>query len=326
MIGPSAPLKPQLKSGLGLWLVLLFGWLIAFLPAPLAAKAPVYVTASFVDKRGLFIEDLNREEVQVFENDQSHEVEFIARDEIPVVYGLIFDLSMLPEGQDVDYRGSRLTISAASAARSMAYDLIDKHLREQTIWVGGYQKELRIVQDFTTDGFTAKDAIQRMHGARGPAQPFLYSALFSGIMKMNTRTEKRRVLIIFMDALDQETLSRLKPLTNLLSSSNVELFIVSFAGKMGSDRGGLQPAMSQSSLKQLAQVTSGEAFFAAEHPEHFEDIIRPLYNQIRTFYTFGFETSSEESFRLTIRCTRPGCKVKCHPTVATLSLTPSSPQ
>jgi VWFA-related protein len=310
----------RLKAIICFLSVLTSGWAIVFPASVPAAKVPVYVTASFADKRGLFIEDLSKEEVQIFENDQPRKIEFMARDEIPTVYGLIFDLSMLPEKPEDDYRGTTLIISNASAARSMAYELIDKHLGRQTIWVGGYEKELGIVQDFTIDGFSAKAAINQMHGKRGRSEPFLYSALFSGIMKMNTRTEKRRVIVVFMDLLDSDTADKLKPLKNVLSSMNVELFVVSFASRLGSGRGGLLSSASGSSLRELTQITSGEAFFTADYKDHYEDITRRLYSHIRTFYTLGFESeaSTDKPFRLTIRCTRAGSRVKHHPTVAML--------
>lgn len=310
----------RLKALLCFLSVLIFGGQITFSTSGLAPKTPIYVTASLTDRKGLYIEDLDVGEIQISENEQSRKIEFMARDEIPVVYGIIFDLSMLPEKPDDDYRGNTLQISSASSARSMAYELIDKHLSRQTIWVGGYEKELRIVQDFTADGFTAKAAIHQMHGKRGLGEPFLYSALFSGIVKMNSRTEKRRVIIVFMDILDSETGGKLKPLKNLLSASNVELFVVSFASKLGSSRGGLQPAMSQASIKELTQVTSGDAYFTADYRDHFEDIVRRMYNHIRTLYTFGIasESATDKPAQLTIRCTRTGSKVRYHPTIAAL--------
>ncbi len=288
--------------------------------APEVLKGSAFVTASFVDRNSLFIEDLNQEEVQIFENDQPRKIQFMAREEVPTVYGLIFELSLLPERPDDDYRGSTLVISGASASRSMAYELIDKYMSRQTVWVGGYDKGLKIVRDDTTDGFSAKAAIQEMHGTREQGESFLYSALVAGVMKMNTHAEKRRVIVVFLDLLDVNTAGKLKPLKNLLSASNVELFVVSFAGRLRSGRDGMAPAISQSSLRELGQATSGEALFAADNRDHFEDMTHRIYNEIRTFYTFGFESeaSSDQPPRLTIRCTRPGSKVRHHPLVPAL--------
>lgn len=75
--------------------------------------------------------------------------------------------------------------------------------------------------------------------------------------------------------------------------------------------------MSQASLTELAQATAGDIFLAADHRDHLDDISQHIYNQLRTFYTFGFESvsSAENPAKLTIRCTRPGSKIKCHPNV-----------
>ncbi len=300
--------------------VLMFGWQIAPVAPVRAAGKAAFVTASLTDRRGLFIQDLAKDEVQIMEDNKPRKIEFMAQEEVPTVYGLIFDYSMLPENPENDYRGSRLVISSATAARSLAHDLIDKHLGRQTIWVGGYAKELSITQDFTSDGFSAKSAIQAMHSGRGVVEPFLYSALVAGVMKMNTRSEKRRVIILFLDALDSDTAGKIKPLKNLLSSSNVELFVVSFASKLGSGRGGLAPAISRSSLQSLTETTCGEAFFGTDYGDHLEDLARRLYNELSTLYTFGFESegSAGKPSRLTILCTRPGAKVRHHPTVVVL--------
>ncbi len=266
------------------------------------------------------IQDLGKDEVQITEDDKPRKIEFMARDEVPTVYGLLFDYSMLPENPENDYRGARLVVSSATAARSLAHELIDKHLGRQTIWVGGYKKELSIVQDFTTDGFSAKSAIQGMHSGKDTVEPFLYSALVAAVMKMNTRSEKRRVIILFLDALDSDTAGKIKPLKSLLSSSNVELFIVCFVGKLGSGHGGLAPAISRSSLRSLGEATCGEALFATDYGDHLEDLARRLYNELSTLYTFGFESENTagKPSRLTILCTRPGAKARHHPTFVVL--------
>ncbi|HYK89511.1 MAG TPA: hypothetical protein VE398_12120, partial [Acidobacteriota bacterium] len=252
--------------------------------------------------------------------DQPREIEFMAQEEVPTVYGIIFDLSMLPENPENDYRGSTLVISGATASRSLAYQLIDKHMGKQTMWVGAYEKELSITQDFTTDGFSAKSAIQRMYTKKSNVESFLYSALVAGILKMNQRNEKRRVIVLFMDTLDMDTAGKLRPLKNLLSSGNVEFFVISIASKLGHGRSGVAPAINQSSLKELTQATCGEAFFTADYGEHLEDLARRIYNELRTLYTFGFESegTADKPSRLSIRCTRPGSKVRHHPTVAAL--------
>lgn len=243
----------------------------------------------------------------------------MAGEEVPTVCGLLFDRALLQYEENVRF-GSAQSIPSTNSAKSLAYGLIDKYLGRQSVWVGVYERELQIAMDFSTDGFRAKDAIQRMSGRHMTEEPFLYPALYSSVMRMKDRNEKRRVLILFLDLLDSETIARLKPLKNLLSSSNIEVFIVTFASRLGSGGPGLNPVMSQSGLKELAQATAGDAFFAADYKDHLDDISKHIYNQLRTFYTFGFESTSPPNAptKLTIRCTRPGSKVKCRPNVPML--------
>lgn len=200
-------------------------------------KAPAYVTASFVDRNNLFIEDLNKEEVQIFENGELRELEFMARDQIPVVYGILFDQSIL--GESFHEARSRFQIDVPSdlAPRNVAYQLIDQYLAHRDLWIGFYGQQLNIVQDFTSDGFKAKEAIRQLGGKSQFQEPFLYSALFSAIMKMDARNEKRRVIIVLLDTLDAATARKIRDLKNLFSATNVELFLISLTSRPGDGRG-----------------------------------------------------------------------------------------
>src|SRR5213592_2212619 len=70
--------------------------LLSALPG-VAPTMPVYVTASLTDKNGLFIEDLKQEEVTIRENGRERKIEFMAKDEIPTIYGIVFDRALLQE-------------------------------------------------------------------------------------------------------------------------------------------------------------------------------------------------------------------------------------
>jgi hypothetical protein len=273
------------------------------------------VTAGFLDRNDLFIEDLQMSEVEILENGRPRKIEFMARDEIPTVYGVLFERSMLPESADLD-RPSGQAIPNAVAARDIAYQMIDKQLARQTIWIGVYDRDLQVAFEASSDGFGAKNAIHQLRGTRSSTSTFLYSALFSAVNKMNQRHEKRRVLILFTNGIDSDTAGKMKQLKNLLASSNVELFVVCFASRLGG-AGSLPPAAIVSSLKDLSQVTSGYAFFTMDYRDHFEDIVRRMLNHLRTFYTFGFTSEPEpaDQGKLQIRCLRPNSKVKSHLTI-----------
>lgn len=284
-----------------------------------ASPSAVYVTASFQDRNGLFLENLSKADLQVTEDGKAREIEFLAMDELPVVYGLIFERGLIPDYDRQDRRTIVDQIPGIRSAQEVAYELIDKHLGKQAVWVGAYEQELEVVLDTTTDGFRAKDAIHRLPGVRRP-ESFLYSALFSAIQKMSERAERRRVVVVFLDQVDARTVEKIQPLKNLLSASNVELFTVSFASRTAVGRDGLSGVLSQAALKDLAKTTCGEAFFAADYREHLDDISRRLLSQIRTFYTIGYqsEANPDKGAKLAIRCVVPGSKAKHHPAVPVL--------
>jgi len=291
------------------------------LAAASSAKRQVYVTASFTDRESLFIEDLRMDEVQILENNIPKKIELMVRDEMPTVYGLLFDKSLLAEDRAAGPTYRPGMPSATAAARDMAFDLIDKHLRQQSMWVGSYDRKFYLALASTTDGFAAKDAIHQMSSRRTADGVFAYAGLYSAVMEMNKHSEKRRVIILFLDTFDRESTGKISPLQNLISMSNVDLIIISLASRTFSSSG-IPPAMSRGALSKLAQATAGEAYFSADSGGHPEDLMRQIYNRIRTFYTLGFESDSPADIKteLSIRCTRSGSKVKHHPSTPVLSL------
>jgi hypothetical protein len=301
-------------AAIALLLASLFFWTT---PGLLPQKRPVFVTASFLGKNRLFLEDLSRDEIRVFEAGQPRTIEFFSGPEVPTVYGILFDRAILPQ-PDEEPRPNPNVISVSTAATNTAYQLIDQVLSRQVGWVGAYDKELRIAIDLTQDAGQIKDAIQRLRGERFIGDSSLNSALFNAVRKMSTRNEKRRVLIVFLEVLDIEAANRLKPMKNLLSASNIELFVAGFAtSKFGNGRG-LLPTQSEACLRELAGVTAGGAYFVAA--EGIEGLGRRIANQIRTFYTIGFEAelSSDRAVSLKIECTRSIAKAMFHPVIPNL--------
>ncbi len=307
------------RSRLPCLILLIFCW--SFVPSrdgAFAQKRPVYVTASFLDKNDLFLENLGRDEVEILEDGQPRRIEFMAMDELPTVYGILFERDMLPENID-DERFSDSMIPTAASARSIAYELIDKYLGRQAIWVAAYEREFQLASDTTIDGFAAKAAIQQIRGSssRTRQDSFLYAALMSAVQKMDERQERRRILILFLQDLDSDTASKAKALKNLFSAVNVEFYVVGFTTRLGSRIGASQSSVTLAAMQEIAHTTSGQAFFTISYGQHGEDITRRLLNQLRTLYTFGFEATSSPDHpgTLEIRCSRPGSKVAHHPLV-----------
>lgn len=276
------------------------------------------MTASFLDRNDLFIENLQQNEIEIFEDGQPRQIEFMARDELPSVYGIVFDRAMLPDVSERERSGLQ-SRSSATSARDIAYELIDKLLARQAIWVGAYDQDLQVAFEPAADGFGAKNAIGQLRGRRTQTPSFFLSGVASAISKMNQRHERRRILIFFLESIDSETSGRMRLIKNLLAASNVELFSVSYASRLGVP-GGLPPALNASCLRELAQVTAGQAFFSMDFYDHPEDIVRRLVNHFRTLYTFGFHSESglDKPGKLTIKCSRPNTKIKQHPTVPSL--------
>ncbi len=299
---------------IGLVLASLLWW--GSLP-PITRARPVFVTASFLDKNHLYLENLSREEVRVFENGQPRQVEYLASKDVPFVYGLLFDREVLPQPFEEPGRGA-YGVSTATAASNVAYQLLDQAFGQQAGWMGFYDADLQVAIDFVQDNGRIKDAIQMLRGRRTLEEPSLYAALFTVAKKMSQRNEKRRVLVLFVEVLDTKTGDKLRPLKNLLSASNLELFVASFGRSRIISDHGLPPAQSEASLSELAGATAGAAYSSFQ--DSIEGMGRRISYQIKSFYTIGFQAESETDApgKLRIECTRPNIKVTSHPVVPIL--------
>ena len=289
--------------------------LLLFAPSPPLSteKTPVYVAASFLDRNRLQVENMSREEIRVSENGTSRVVEFFAGVEVPVAYGLLFDRSLLPKPFEDPSRDQYLTATATTVP-SVAYQLIDLCFAGQAGWVASYDHTgMQVTLDFTQDSSRVKNAVQALRGPeRSIEESTLYGPLLNSVQKLCQRNEKRRVLVLFIGVLDVKTVDKIRPLKNLLSASNVELFVAGFARKSVSGPG-LMSSQSEAGLRELADVTAGGAYFI--NMEGIERLGRRIADQVRTLYTIGFESESDpgKPAKLTIECTRPGIKLKTHP-------------
>jgi len=296
------------------------GLLLAYSPACLAQRNPIFVSASFSDRNDLHIENLIADEVELLEDNQPNNIEFLARDELPTALAILFDSSLLTRTMEIPRRIPGSNNYGAAAPAEIAFALIDRYRRGSFIMIAGYERELHVALDFTEDGFAAKEAIRQLQGGRRQQESFLYSALFETTQKMSARRERQRVIVAFLDTLDSGTAAKLASLKNLVAESNVELFIVSVASRNVSANLGLPPILSRGALRDLCSVTAGDVYFAADYGDHVEDLEQRLINHMQTLYTLGFESNSprDNPAKLLIRCLRPGSKVRSHPVVPIL--------
>jgi hypothetical protein len=289
-------------------------------PVGMAQGNPMFVSARFTDRNGLQVENLNRDEVELREDNRLCKIELLARDEIPTAFAILFDTSLFSGSLEVQRRLPGSGAHRAAAAAEIAFALIDKYRGSNLVLIAGYEREIHIALDFTADGFAAKEAIRRLQSSKSRQESFLYSALFEITRKLSARRERRRVIIAFLDTLDRATAAKLGNLKNLVAQSNVELFIVNVASQNTFSAADLPSALSRSALTDLCSVTAGDAFFAADYGDHFEDLEQSLNRNIQSLYTLGFESQSPEDnpAKILIRCLRPGSTVRSHTVVPIL--------
>src|SRR5258706_297840 len=84
------------------------------------------------------------------------------------------------------------------------------HLARTLLPTRLHDRSLKVKRGPPPDGCRAKDTTERGARERRRPQSFLYGAIFAAVAKMTQRPEKRRVLILFRDAVASETAAKAK--------------------------------------------------------------------------------------------------------------------
>jgi Ca-activated chloride channel family protein len=257
--------------------------LIACAGTLLAAQQPTFRTGTEIvslgvtvsDKKANFLNDLTRDDLEVFEDGKKQTIEYFARgdqDAAPELHiGLLFDTS---GSMDADIKLSR---SAAIRFLNTLSDAKD------------FPRLVERIRNRKPGGFTA------MYDALGV---YLDSA---------AEQTGRKILVLFTDGGDTRSTIRFGDVLTLVRASDVTVYSVGFLENQPS---GVR-AEQRLRLTQLAGESGGEAFFPYAMKQ-IEEAYDRILTQIRAQYSLGYvstNTAADGSWRkVEIKVRRPDSK------------------
>jgi Ca-activated chloride channel homolog len=248
--------------------------------------------ATITDRRGNFITDLARDEIEVLEDGVKQTVEVFARGDEPesapeLHAGLLFDTSG-SMGSDIGLARTAAIrfLNTLTDAKDMTLVDFDTEVRIARYEQANFPRMVERIRNRKPDGYTA-----------------LYDAL--GAYLTTATDEGRKILVVFTDGGDTRSTTSFSKLVTMLRASDATVYTIGFLDhQAGSSR-----SEQRVRLSQIAGEAGGEAFFPHDMKE-IDEAYAKILSQIRAQYTFGYVSTNRSTDgkwrKVEIRVKRPG--------------------
>jgi VWFA-related protein len=223
---------------------------------------------SVVDRRAGFVSGLPREAFAVHEDGRPQPIEFFENEDTPVTVGLLIDSS----GSMQPRRDGVIAAGMAFAESSHPADELFTLNFNENVWPG-----LPPDHPYTSDHDELRRALSRST-ARG--QTALFDAVAMGLRHLDGGHRTRKVLVVVSDGADNASHTRFDEVLDRALRNDVVIYAI---GVYDANDHDAKPGL----LRQLADVTGGEAFFPRTNAE-VTPVLERIARDIRSSYTVGY--------------------------------------
>jgi len=269
------------------------------------------VAFSARDSRGALIENLSKDDVEVFEDAVPQKISFFAYSvDVPLTLGLI-----------VDFSGSQNQFS-----KQHQHDLqvFLKHVlgAKDRVFVVGFGNHVRLISDFSQSGAQVLEQLDayRRHKDHfpelGPKEnrvlgTAFYDSIFYSVMEKLANESGRRALLVFSDGEDNSSSHDMMTAIEAAQSANVLVFTIRYTEK---EHGKLS-ARNKYGIRVMARIakeTGGQDIDAeTTDPGTY---FRQIAEELRSSYELAYYPSNpirDDAFRkLAIRPKQPGVTIR----------------
>lgn len=246
-------------------------------PLPSDGDAPLIINTDLVtvnvtvtDRDGRHVGGLDKSAFAVTDDGVPQEISFFSDADTPVSLVVILDTSGSMSGDKIARAREALARFVETSHRGDEYFLIS------------FSERARLLLDGTRD---ADAVLDRFTSLQPRGETALYDAAYLGVEKVTRGSRARRAILLITDGNDTCSRHSFKELRRSLQESDAVLYAVGVLGAPGAEA-----RRGRSTLKELASVTGGEAFFpdsAAGMIEAFDRIALELRHQ----YSIGYRPS-----------------------------------
>jgi len=229
------------------------------------------------------VEDLKRDNFQVFEDGVKQNIISFQHTDLPVSIALV-----------VDNSGSMSR--KRPAVNKSALDLIEASNKEDEAFVVNFSDEAFIDQEFTSDVKKLREGLSHIESRGGTA---LYDAVVASADKLVADAKRpKQVLVIITDGEDNaSTLSLEQTIRRVQQLSGPVIYSIGLL--FGDEMTRSEVRHARRALEMLSGETGGIAFFP-KSIEQVDEIAAEVARDIRTQYTIGYHStkaSNEPGFR-----------------------------
>jgi VWFA-related protein len=226
----------------------------------------LYVTVK--NKRGVEVDDLDRQAFTVFENGRRQPITLFRRDDIPVSLGLLLDNS-----------GSMRTLRTRVETAALAFVRASNPLDE--VFVINFADRPRLDVRVTSDLGTLEAGIARVDSIGGTA---LRDAINMGEEYLQEHASRdRRVLLVITDGRDNASTVTLRQIEDVSERNHTAVYAIGLFGATDS----AEAKDGRRELDALTQHTGGVAYYP-ESLESIDALVTDLARQIRSQYTIAY--------------------------------------
>lgn len=235
----------------------------------------VNVLCNVYDKQGVLVQDLNKTDFEVFENNRRQEIRYFARDtDLPLTVTLLLDVS-----------GSvRWLIENEKDAATKFLEAVLRPTDQALLM--GFSSTMILWQDFTSSPGRLRDALTRLRpvpfrGLPALGQPMpgtlLYDTVFTTANKKLVNVSGRKAMVIISDGLDNGSQIHIDEAIRAVQSTNTIVYGICYeSGFSGC-----------SFLKDMSAPTGGRMFQAGKKVP-LTKIFQTIEDELRSQYSIGF--------------------------------------
>jgi Ca-activated chloride channel family protein len=232
----------------------------------------VVVNATVSDGLGRMVTSLGREHFQLWEDKVEQKIEYFSAEDIPLSIGLIFDAT----GSMSD---------KISTARDAATTFLKTGNPEDDYFLVTFSQRAQLAQDFTTDITRLQNRLL-FTPAKGLTP--LFDAVYLGLDKMKSASNKRRALLLITDGEDNHSRYSFADIKEFAKERDVQIFaigIVNPSGELSMGKTG------RAIIEDLVDITGGRAFFPDSVYE-LEDICTKIAVELKNQYVLGYHSTN----------------------------------
>jgi Ca-activated chloride channel family protein len=250
------------------------------LPSAAEQDNVVHTTITVTDKYGRFVSGLSKDRITILDEKTPQEfLQFEPQDE-PLSLVLLFDVSR------------SIPANGLSAAREEFLRFVETGNKSSDYAIIGFGKQTSMLTEFTEDRDSVVAGLNKLATLKRTGETAFYDAFSLALEKAQTAKQKKRILLIISDGVDNDSDSRMKDLRKKLKKSDVLVYAISFSGPdgIGRELAWAEPDIT-SSLTTLCSMTGGIAYYprnSAQLKIFFDGIALELKSQ----YSVTFRPSS----------------------------------